>query len=53
MIFLGEIITCYPSTYTRDQPDLTVSNVMENSIGLKRDKKAKELCARIAQWAPG
>ena len=27
------IITCNPSIYTMEHPDLTVSNCMENSIG--------------------
>ena len=31
-----EIIIYDPSIYTMDQPDVIVSNVMENSIGLKR-----------------
>ena len=31
-----EIITFDPSIYTMDHPDLTVSNLMENPIGLKR-----------------
>ena len=35
-IFLGEIITCDPSIYTMEHPDLTVSNLMEKSIGLMR-----------------
>ena len=35
-IFFLEIIPCHPSIYTMEQPDLTVSNLMENSIGLKR-----------------
>ena len=30
-----EIITYNPSIYTIDHPDLTVSNFMENAIGLK------------------
>ena len=33
-IFL-EIITCYPSIYIMDHPDLTVPNFVENSIALK------------------
>ena len=32
------IITCDPSIYTIDHPDLTVCRVMENSIGLNRVK---------------
>ena len=31
-----EMITCNPSIYTIDHPDITVSNFMENSIGHKR-----------------
>ena len=31
-----KIITCDPSIYTMDHPDLTVSNFMENSIGLQK-----------------
>ena len=31
-----EILTCDPSVYTMDHPDLNVSNFMEKSIGLKR-----------------
>ena len=34
-IFFMKIITCDPSIYTMDHPDLTVCNFMENSIGLK------------------
>ena len=30
------IITCEPSIYTMEHPDLTVCSCMENSIGLKR-----------------
>ena len=29
------IITCDPSIYTIDHPDLTVSTFMENTIGIK------------------
>ena len=36
--YILEIITCDPSIYTMDHPDLTVSNFMGNSIGLKRVK---------------
>ena len=31
-----QIITCDPSIYTLDHPDLTVSNIMENSIYKQR-----------------
>ena len=31
----NEIITCDPSIYTMDHPDLLVTNLMENSIKLK------------------
>ena len=31
-----EVLTCDPSIYTMDHPDLPVSNFMENFIGLKR-----------------
>ena len=31
-----EIVTCDPSIYTMDHPDLTVSNFMGNPIGTKR-----------------
>ena len=34
-----ESITCEPSIYTMDHPDITVSNFMEYSIGLKRVKQ--------------
>ena len=37
-IMFVEIITCDPSIYTMDHPDLTVSSLMENFIGLKRVK---------------
>ena len=33
----GIIITCNPSIYTMDHLDLTLSNIKENYIGLKRD----------------
>ena len=36
--FFLEIITCDPSIYIMDRPELTVSNVMEQSIGLKKVK---------------
>ena len=36
-IYIFLIITCNPSIYTMDHPDLTVSYSMENSIDLKRD----------------
>ena len=36
-------ITCNPSIYTMDHPDLTVSNFMENSVGLKRVKELKDI----------
>ena len=35
---IWEIITFDLSIYTMNHPDLTVSNFMENSIGLKRAK---------------
>ena len=36
--YLLEIITCDPPpTYSMNNPDITVSNFMENSIGLKKD----------------
>ena len=38
-IHLFEITTFDPSIYTTDRPDLTVSNLMENSVGLKRVKQ--------------
>ena len=31
-----EIITCHPSIFIMDRPDLTVSNSIENSVGLVR-----------------
>ena len=31
-----EIITCEPSIYRMDQPDIIICSFMENSIGLKR-----------------
>ena len=34
-----EIITCAPSQYTMDYLDLTVSNLMGNSIGTQKVKK--------------
>ena len=34
-----EIITCDPSIYTMDYPNLTTSNFMGNSIGTQRVKK--------------
>ena len=34
--FLKKKLTCGPSIYTMDHPDLSVSNFMEKSIGLKR-----------------
>ena len=37
-----EIISCDPSIYTRDHPNLTVSNFMANSNGLKSVKQIKE-----------
>ena len=37
--YVSEIITCDPSIYTIDHPDLTVSIFMENFIGLKRVKR--------------
>ena len=42
--FLGEILTSDPSIYMMDHPDLTVSNLMENSIGLKMDNILAALC---------
>ena len=36
MIFFLKIIICVPFIYMMDYPDLTVSNLMEISIGLKR-----------------
>ena len=35
IIYFLKIITCYPSTYAMDHPDLTVSNFLGNSIGPK------------------
>ena len=32
--FILENMTCVPSIYIMDHPNLTVSNFMENSIGL-------------------
>ena len=41
------IITCDPSVYTTDHPDLIVCSFMENSIGPKRVKKEpRELSKR-------
>ena len=34
--YVLEIITCDPSIYTMNHQDLTVTNFLENSIGLKR-----------------
>ena len=34
--YILKIITCDPSIYSMDHRDLTVSNLLENSIGLKR-----------------
>ena len=42
--FCGEIITCGPSIYTMDHPDLTVLNFIENSISLKRVKNQSLMC---------
>ena len=38
-VYLYKIITCDPLVYTMDHPDLTVSNFMENFIGLKKFKQ--------------
>ena len=35
-VYFLEIITCDPSIYTMDHPNLTVSNFMGNFIGLKK-----------------
>ena len=35
ILFILEILTCNPSVYIMNHPDITVSNSMENSIGLK------------------
>ena len=49
-IFL-KIIACDPSTYTMGHPDLTVSNFMGNSIGLKRVNNAfSELSGLITKF---
>ena len=42
-----EIITCDSSIYIMDHPDFTVSNVMENSIGLKRVSEAIIYCKNL------
>ena len=48
ILFCLEIITCDPLIYTMDNPDLTVSNFMEHSIGPKRVnlklKKIMKIC---------
>ena len=36
--YIFEIITCDPSIYTMNHPDLFVCSFIENSIGLKRGK---------------
>ena len=42
MLYVSEIITSNPSKDTMDHPDLTVSNLMENPICLKRAKGSRE-----------
>ena len=42
MITAGECIACNPSIYTMDHPDLSVSNFMEKSVGLKRVDRRKQ-----------
>ena len=36
--YCWEVITCDPTIYTRDHPDLTVLKFVEKSIGPKRVK---------------
>ena len=36
--YFFEIITCNPSLFTMDHPNLTVCGLLETSIGLKRGK---------------
>ena len=38
IILFGNYISCNPSIYTMNHPDLIASNFMENSIDLKRVK---------------
>ena len=46
--YFFEIITCDPSLYIIDHPDLTVSNFMGNSIGIKRVNWTYQGCHSIS-----
>ena len=43
-----KIVTCDPSIYTMDHPDLTISNFMGNSIGTQSEP-AHEILVHKAQ----